>query len=176
MGGIGESAHHEAHLARHRVGAAAADWIARIQPEAAGVGREVAFPEPRDGVESLGLVEQATEAELKRLALAEDLINLAAPGGADVVAVAVGELDELLVGVEELVADSVRAGLRNRAELRGERSVAHTERNLLACLARREVEAAEPRDLAIQVGIERVVLRAFEDAVRVGIAIRDERP
>ncbi len=164
---LGESDHQEAGLARHRVPSPRlVDLAVRSH-----VGREVVGPERLQGPLDMRRAQNPAQADLERPVLAEDLVDLAAVIRADGLRMCgIGALDEVAVRiVPELIDEVLRPAVRQQPALRGKRFVAQLAGHRLARGQGRDVERAQPGNLAEPLGIERVVLRSFEQAVAVGV-------
>src|SRR5262249_11090504 len=138
---VGPTAHQEAALPRHGVPAARLVRGA----ERADVRREVVTPEGGEGAPDVGLREDRPEADLPGPALAEDLIDLAAIVGADAARVRRIRDVYVVLSVEELHVDVLRAAVGDGPAARGKALLAEFARHRLADAQGSDVEGAEPR-------------------------------
>ena len=106
---------------------------------------------------------------MKRPALPEDLVNLAARAGIDRVEMFRVNLVDEILAVEKLRDEIFPARFKNAAtlprELRVARFIGHFRRRR----ERREIQPAQPRHRPEPIGVERVVLVALDEAVVVGV-------
>ncbi len=82
-------------------------------------------------------------------------------------------LDEIFA-VEQLFAHGWAAFLEDRPAARGEVAIPHFIGHFLARSQRRQVQAAEPGDLAPPIRVQGVVLRTVDDAVFACIFLNEE--
>ena len=124
---------------------------------------EVVFPERGEGLLDVALRQYSAQPDLEGPALPEDLVDLAAVVRADAAEVVlVGNL-VVVFAVEQFAIEVAAAAFEDLAGRLGEFRVAHLMGHLLAGPQRRQVQRAEPGDLAEPGLVERVVLGPFDE-------------
>ena len=160
-----ERAHQQARFTRHRI--PAARFIrGTIRPNVRG---KVVAPQRLQGRARLLFRQHAAEADLKSPALTEDLVNLAAAARIDRFRMfRIRHVDEILA-VEKPCRHVLAARFRDRATFSGKRIISHFSGHRFDREQTGHIQSAQPRDRPIPLGVQRVVLRAFKNAVGVGI-------
>ena len=131
--------------------------------EGTDVRGEVVFPERGEGLLHVALRQDAAQPDLEGPALPEDLVDLATVVRADAAdVVLVGNL-VVILAVEQFAIEVAAAALEDLADRSREFGVAHFTGHLLAGPQCRQVERAEPGDLAEPGLVERVVLGPFDE-------------
>ena len=157
--------HQQTGFARQRIPAARFVHGA-IRPD---IRRKVVTPQRFQRGHRFLLRQHARQADLKRPALPEHLVNLAARAGIDRVRMFRVNLVDEILAVEKLRDPIFLTGFKYAPALPREFCVANLIGHVRRRRQRREIQTAQPRHRPEPVGVERVVLLAFNDPVSVAV-------